>query len=353
MPHLDPSAPPARVAVFRALALGDMLCAVPALRALRAHLPDTHITLIGLPWAREFAARFAHYLDDFIAFPGTWGMPEQAPRFELLPGFLADVRARAFDLVAQMHGSGQLSNAVVADFGARQVIGYTAAASEAQGFLPWRDTQREALRWLDLLEACGVPPRGAALEFPLTDADHAELAALSARTGLDPARTVCVHPGARLPSRRWRLARFAAVAEQVAAAGYRLALTGSAAEGALTAALAARLGARALDLAGQTSLGGLAALISQAPLLIANDTGVSHIAAAVGTPSVIVASGSDVRRWAPLDRERHRVLHYPVPCRPCEHVECPLANHPCARGVTVEAVMRQVTPWLRRARLHA
>ena len=80
-------------------------------------------------------------------------------------------------------------------------------------------------------------------------------------------------------------------------------------------------------------------LMQRARLLVCNDTGVSHIAAAVGTPSVIVASGSDVRRWAPLDRQRHRVLHYPVPCRPCEHAECPLANHPCARGVTVEAVM--------------
>jgi ADP-heptose:LPS heptosyltransferase len=96
--------------------------------------------------------------------------------------------------------------------------------------------------------------------------------------------------------------------------------------------------ARAHDLAGKTTLGGLAALLERVPLVVCNDTGISHLAAALRTPSVVVASGSDTSRWAPADALRHRVLaDYPA-CRPCSHRVCPV-GHVCARNVEVDDVI--------------
>ncbi len=91
-------------------------------------------------------------------------------------------------------------------------------------------------------------------------------------------------------------------------AACRIVLTGSAAEAELTRAVAAAMRHPALDLAGRTELGPLAALIDGARLLVSNDTGVAHLAVARKVPSVIVSTGDNPARWAPIDASRHRVL---------------------------------------------
>jgi ADP-heptose:LPS heptosyltransferase len=330
---------PRKIAVFRALQLGDMLCIVPALRALRAAAPHSDITLIGMPWAESFVHRFGKYLDNFLSFPGWPGFPEQQPHLAAMPHFLQEAQDRAFDLVIQMQGSGELSNPLAALLGAKSVIGFYRPGQfcpDPQNFIDWQDRDPEVLRFLRLMTFLGVPLQGEAIEFPLTEADHAALR--SSEVNLPaPGSYVCVHPGARMPSRRWSPQRFASIADRLAESGLQVVLTGSGDEWWIVQAVKNAMHAPAIDLCGKTSLGGVAALIADARLVVCNDTGISHISAAVATPSVIVCCGSDPRRWAPLDHERHRVVHAPVPCRPCMHAICPI-GHLCAENIDVESV---------------
>ena len=337
---------PERIAVFRALQLGDMLCLTPALRALRAARPQAEITLIGLPWAADFARRLAKYIDRFEVFPGAPGFPEQPADEAALPRFMEAMRVRRFDLVLQCHGSGELSNPLLAQFGAARLAGFRRAgqpAPDGATFIVWDEDRSEVLRILDLLKQLDIAPYGAALELPLTQQDFDELK--QAVPGLAPAGSyVCIHPGARFPSRRWPVQRFAAVAERMAGQGLQVVVTGSAAEAALCAQLATTARVPILNLAGQTSLGALAALVAGARLLVCNDTGLSHVAAALATPSVVISSGSNVQRWSPLDHELHRVLWTQTECRPCLHRECPLDDHPCASAVSEADVWRAAAP---------
>jgi ADP-heptose:LPS heptosyltransferase len=331
-----------KVAVFRALQLGDMLCVVPALRALRAAMPQAHITLIGLPWARQFGRRFNRYIDACLDFPGFPGLPETAPVLEAIPRFIATAQRERFDLLLQMHGSGTLSNPLCAAFGARRIAGFyrrNQYCPEVSSFLPWSEQEHEILRYLRLMDFLGIAACDPQLEFPLFKCDFDALQE-DVRTVRAPATYACIHPGARLPSRRWPPHRFAEIADRLAVAGLQVIVTGTMQEADVTRAVLSAMRMPAIDLTGKTELGALAALLADARLLICNDTGVSHIAAAVRAPSIVICSGADPLRWAPLDTGLHRVLYQPIDCRPCMHFSCPLPGHPCATGVSVESVWR-------------
>jgi len=334
------SAAPRRIAIFRALQLGDMLCSVPALRALRAAAPQAHIALIGLPWAQSFVERYADLVDELIVFPGAAGFPEQPETDEGLPAFREWMRAQRFDLAIQLHGSGGIANDLLLEFGANAYAGFVQPDERPREgvFIDWPDDLPEPERYLALMSALGAETPERQLSFPLCERDGDEYASLVAAHGIEAERLVLVHPGAQLPSRRWPVERFAEVADRLAADGWQIAITGTAAEASLTGAVLGAMTAPALHLAGSTSLGGLAALVAHARLVVCNDTGISHIAAAMATASVVVASGSDTRRWAPLDHERHRVLADYPPCRPCMFRECPY-GHPCALNIGVDRVV--------------
>ncbi len=305
------SPPPRKIALFRALKLGDMLCAVPFLRAVRAHFPAAEIVLIGLPWARELVDRYPLYIDDFREFPGYPGLPEREPLVERLPRFFERIRSEEFDLAVQLHGSGAISNAVTMQFGARVNAGFFEFENlcpDPSTFLLYPNQGLELRRLLKLAEHLGIAPRGESLEFPIWSEDRIRARRLVGSFGQLSRGLVCIHGGASAPERRWPLDRFVAVADALSDRGYAIVLTGSASEAGLTGAIARAMRADVLDLAGATSLGTLAALLEQSRLVVCNDTGISHLADALGVPSVVISTGNNPERWAPIDGLRHRVL---------------------------------------------
>lgn len=327
-----------RIGVFRALMLGDLLCAIPAWRALKNACPHSVVTLIGLPWARALAERLS-CIDEFVAFPGHPFLPEAGADLPAWPGFLAQVQERRFDLLLQMHGSGTLSNALVSLFGARRLVAFHPPGEPAPPgvdvAVAWPQAGHETERLMQLVRALGITGAEGATEFPLREEDRARLRALWP-AGQTVGRYVVLHPGAQLPSRRWPAERFAQVGDVLAAQGLSVVVTGTAAERELAREVVARMHRPAHDLCGLTGLWELGALLEGAALLVSNDTGVAHVAAALGTPRVVVSCGGDVYRWQRPAPEA-RVLWHDVPCRPCAYRQCPIA-HPCARAVTAELV---------------
>ncbi len=304
------------IAIVRSLpGLGDLLCCIPALRALRAAYPKAQIHLIGLPLAQRLMRRFPQYIDQWLEFPGFPGIPEVAFSPSKTLAFLNTVQSLELDLAIQMHGNGSVMNSFMALLGAKQNAGCFSVGHYCPNstyFMPYPNHLSEVWRNLQLMEFLGIPLQGTHLEFPLWEADWQELETIAANRSLNLDQYVCIHPGASVSTRRWSCAHFSAVADELAAQGWQIVLTGTAAEAELTKAVSAGMQFPAVDLTGQTSLGGLAALLKRSRLLVCNDTGVSHLAAALQVNSVVIFSNSDPQRWAPLDRQRHRIVQMPA-----------------------------------------
>jgi len=300
------------IVLLQALHLGDFLCSVPALRALKNRFPTAEVTLVGLPWVRSILDRY-RYVDRFVEFPGYWGLegvPWEPDRTER---FIREARAYGYDLAIQMHGDGRLSNGFVAKLGARATLGYGPLGVERRRQLDVEldmvERDHETVRWLRLvgiLGATGSPD----LEFPILPVDRLEADRVVAESGIDSRKPmVAIHPGARDPAKRWPAERFSRAADWLAwELGAEVVITGSRHELELANQVARGMSRQAHVVAGQTSIGGLAALLSRIQLLVTNDTGPSHLAAALAVPSVVLFGPTDPARWAPLDGELHSAL---------------------------------------------
>lgn len=297
-----------RIAIFRALQLGDMLCAIPAIRALRMSYPDAEITLIGLPWAASFVRRFNKFFDSFICFPGYAGLPEQEFSEAAYADFLYSIRQDPFDLLIQMQGNGTIVNPMLLTWNARQVAGFFNQHSfvNSELFVEYPNGIPEIHRHLILMQHLGISAVGDHLEFAATADDYDEFTSMD--LALPSKSYVCIHPGSRGRWRQWPPKLFAQLADVCAAAGLSVVVTGTSSEADITKAVRENMKHPSIDLTGATTLGSLAMLLRNARLLVSNCTGVSHMAAATQTPSVVVSMDGEPERWAPLNRELHRTI---------------------------------------------
>ncbi|WP_205511287.1 glycosyltransferase family 9 protein [Longitalea arenae] len=299
-----------KIALLRALQLGDMLCAVPAFRALRQAFPPAEISLIGLPWAGSFVQRYNQYIDRLIVFPGYPGLPEQPFSQTAWDKFVEQMRQEQFDCIIQMQGNGTIVNEMLQQLGARQLAGFHRhdCRMDPEWFTEYPETEHEINRHLLLMQHLGIRDTNPQLEFPITDEEEESMQELVPFVHYE--KYVVVHPGSRSAARQWPPCYFAAMADHCAQNGYRVVLTGTADEKYLTDYVAALMQHKAVNLAGKTNLGVVAALIKNASLLIANCTGVSHIAAGTRTPSIIISMDGEPHRWGPLNRELHHVFDW-------------------------------------------
>lgn len=264
---------------LRALKLGDLLVAVPALRALRRSRPDHRLILAAPGWL----APIAELVPGLDAHLPTPGLDDPLP---LPPGRI--------DTAVNLHGRGPESRGCLEALEPAHRIGHRAPGWSGPD---WVDDIHERSRWARMVSACGIPadPDDLAIDRP-------------ARPSRCPGAIV-LHVGAFYGSREWPVDRFAASAAALSRAGRPLVFTGGPADRS-RAEQAAELSGQPSSsvLAGALDLTDFAALVAEATLLVSADTGAAHLASAYGTPSVVIFGPAAPEHWGPPASGPHVVL---------------------------------------------
>lgn len=341
------------VLVARLDGAGDVLLAGPAVRAVAA-TPDTRVTLLAGP-AGTAAARLLPGVDDVLTWAAPWVLAAAPPVREAgVDVLVADLAARGITdavVLTSFHQSPLPTALLLRLAGVARITG---ASVDYPGSLLDVRLRPGDGPGDDLPEDLPEPERAlavaAAAGFPLPPGDDGRLAVRPGRVpaavdGLGP--YVVLHPGAAVGARRWPAAHHAAAAELLAAAGWRVVVTGGPDERALTAEVAGR---HALDLGGATTLAELAAVLGGAAAVVVGNTAAAHLAAAVGTPVVsLFAPVVRAVRWRPY-RVPHELLgDQHAPCRDTRARDCPVPGHPCLTGVTPAAAVAAVARLAREA----
>jgi heptosyltransferase-3 len=113
-------------------------------------------------------------------------------------------------------------------------------------------------------------------------------------------------------------------------------------------AIAERSRGSVVNLAGATTIGELAGLLSLADYFIGIDSAGLHIAAAAGTPTAGIFGPSAPASWAPRG-SCHLVIQTPMPCIPCRQKGCANSGvSQCLEALTADAIMEAIDPILDR-----
>lgn len=161
-------------------------------------------------------------------------------------------------------------------------------------------------------------------------------------------------PGGSWSGKAWPIERFGEIAKRLRAQGFEIVISGSSSERALCEELARTCEGR--NMAGETTLPGLAEIIRNARLVIGNDSAGIHIAVATRSDSICVMWGGSFGRFIPYPQDilpeglQARAVYHRMDCFGCTGA-CPFpavqGKVPCVDAVPVADVWNTVKDVLR------
>jgi heptosyltransferase-2 len=334
--------------------IGDSVMSMPTVQRLREFAPESYIAIL-CPGKLHDLWRHNPYINEIIPFGSKVDVDELRKRaFDLAVIFPNSFRSawecKRARIPRRVGFAGHWRRWLLTDVVPRPDTAcptYETRSVAGKEFKVkvFRSLRHQSRHYLDLIACLGgngepVPPRiRLAIE---------EMPALNKFLRDDGRPVLALNAGAEYgPAKRWPAERFAEVAIRVSEqADCRWLIVGGRNDVGIARSVEEKLRAARLDedavinVAGQTTLLHLCALLKFCKLLLTNDTGPMHIAAALGTPTISIWGSTSPELTGPLSG-RSVVIHQPVECSPCFLRECPI-DFRCMNRIQVNEVVSAV-----------
>ena len=316
--------PPGRVLAIRLQAMGDVVISLPYLQRLREQLPPG--ARLDLLVRREFSPLPAHLrLFDRIVVVG--GGRRFKVQLLLALALLPRLLLRRYDLVLDVQNS-PISRLV------RKVL-----RPKAWSEFDTCSTRPAGERTRLTIEAAGLPfnPPSSAFTWR-SDLGVEALLKANGWDGTGP--LVVLNPGGAFPSRHWPEEYYVRFALLWSARfpETRFLLLGVPRMAEQACRLEAGIGAKALNLVGQTTPVQAFLLVQKASLVLSEDSGLMHMAWVSGAPTLALFGGSRSDWARPLGPRSAFLDGTGLDCFPCMQETCRYGDVRCLSRLSPEKV---------------
>ena len=326
---------------------------LPALRRLRAELPDVHLAVLAMPGIAGLYARET-WADEIILLEGARGARDWGKKWKqartLAGGHFdaAVLLTNSFESAALFRAAG-IPARIGYNRDARGLLLTQAISPPRTGETP----QHESYYYLELLRRAGLggelPSGEMVIRMEGVEAARAAGKARLSSAGLNAAAVIGLSPGAAYgQAKRWLPERFAESAILLASelgSAAAAAVFGTPDERELCERVTQTIAAQGVpvhNFAGRTKLAEYIDMSAACRVFLTNDSGSMHIASALGIPTVAVFGATThvgTGPTGPLARVvRHTVDCSPYP-NPCLRRACPI-DHRCMKAVSAREVAR-------------
>ena len=329
------------ILIIRTAYLGDIIMTLPILKPLKETFPQAKISFIASKQGSELL-KGNPYIDTIYGLNPFWFYKSSLAEYL---GFIRRIRQKKYDLVIEARGDIRELWLIVYLLKSRFRLsyGFGGGAYLLTHVVPFTEMKHRVEYHLDLVRYLGCVADGIEWGVYLKREEKEHVRGILKTNGITKP-FISVHPGARLPLKRWSVNGYANLCDMMAEEWEApIVLLGSEDERELVDDIMNCMKHTPVNLAGMMNLRELAGFLSESTLFVCNDSAPMHIASAVGTSTVAIFGPSKSIETGPYGINC-KVVEKEFPCRfTCDESTCKhKVYQECMKAITPNDVFTAV-----------